>query len=827
MGLGWNRIIKNTLLPLKRLVDEMFIPEQKQKAPPIPTTAYACEKYLQSMIPLVLPNQVNFCACLSKNCHEFTVSEDRSAKQCRLCRQPLISFHHARLQHIMQQLFDRLGKTMFTAANDLDSFGTNAELKELWHGHRFEHWRRYLNPRAEFFFPMRCNFCGVWLPVPEQAHAGLDIVVTCDVCHSSDSYRFRKDRGSPLNQLLLAHLDGLAPWRNSPKSVTLLAVLSGCIPAGSRFSAENVQPFGFFPTDMLPGVKQGHHKLDLLLSVFREELERAFMEGVKLTWNHDDYEYLPGKVLRSGQVFLSRLLLVAVIGDHPAICEATKTKFSGLNSCRRCAVPGVTMKGSCRMYFPFSRVDHQLKTADFYKRTVIETNNETNNNTGTTDRVLNGVSMLFELHSLYGFLVYLESLEDVLHILSGVSKQVYELLVHADQLDPGTIDAAMESAAFDRPNDGVRRPMRFSSRRKSYTCSTWIFMAYPLAHFFVVDLRVTTAQEVLYCLGVVGFYLMYARGGTSDGEREEFRFAAKRLVQLLEERYGDHYCGVKVHSLLHLIDVWESHGHPSNFWCFSMERFIGEVKSSFTTNGRNLGFTWMKAHARSILVAKLIKPDKFQPNENQAHLGFAPSLEAAQSFPAPLPRNLGDSMRTLLVGRAETRPPPVGVLDGASLALSAPRCLLHQAHRAMVFRAGDWVNVTTSHDECRAFEIRQFWRLQQHGTLYTFFEGTPLISAQSHHGPFKYPVLMPSQKAPVFLSTDTLTCRPLFRGKPGNPVHETSRVVIDFGMLICENPLSWDEDFVPACAVPEPGDLVRLWNRREDKEERLLWTVTK
>ena len=87
----------------------------------------------------------------------------------------------------------------------LGKSGVTFPVKEVWDGYRFKELEWFWNPDKEWYLPIKCNNCEMYIQFDLSSNI-------CQFCHHSvDHSSFKKVKGDPRNIALIGHWDGWQP----------------------------------------------------------------------------------------------------------------------------------------------------------------------------------------------------------------------------------------------------------------------------------------------------------------------------------------------------------------------------------------------------------------------------------------------------------------------------------------------------------------------------------------------------------------------------------------------------------------------------------------
>lgn len=480
---------------------------------------------------------------------------------------------------------------------------------EIWDGDRFRELSWFWNPDESWLLPARCpeRCCNGVISSNEIEEAICDanseeiVEIECPYCFNIFRH-IPKYANGPRNIAYIGHWDGWSPFRSSHKSGAIEVTIATMLKQ-ERCSVREVYVLGFVPANRVPN--DNPHALDPFLAPFVEDVKIGFIDGYDVEYACD----IDGLPNRNDKI---RHLLLCFTGDYPGICEVGKFLRGGKSSCRRCKVLGVNLEqsnhnqkyyGKNRYHSRYFWEKRNLDTELPFMMEVQEEERKSNRKKLSSEYGYTGVSLLHQLHGLYGFDVLQDCVYDIHHNFPlNVIKNQIDRMVEERIIDSQEVERNISKIPWTTALSAGRMPSGFHSRRGFWKAEEYRKFAFPASEVVLSNVLPDEEKEIWTIVArLTEMHFYSGRSGWTDDMIEHSLQLAKRFNILVEEIQGLHMCVVTNHNLMHIPEDLKRFSASDNYWCYPFERAVKKY-SSRSNNCKHFEYTFAKAECRRELL---------------------------------------------------------------------------------------------------------------------------------------------------------------------------------------------------------------------------------
>lgn len=485
--------------------------------------------------------------------------------------------------------------------NESDTF-----YNEIWDGERFSELSWFWNPNTSWILPARCpeRWCsGVVSSHDIEDAPGGDStdekVLECPNCYCEFTYKVKHAKGDPRNLAYIGHWDGWSPYKSGNHKCGAIEVSIATMRKQERCTIDEVYVIGFVPSNLVP--TDNPNSLDPFLQPLVREIKDGFIDGYEV-------EHKGGLPGFQTEKVLIRHLLLCWTGDYPALCEVGKLLNGGVSPCRRCKLKGVDLPdanhhqkyyGNCRYHAKYPWEQRVLQSEVSTMEEIQHEERKTVRKKLSSQHGYTGVSVLHELHSLYGFDVIRDLVYDVHHNLPlNVIKNQIDRLIDNGILNPKQVEQRLQKIPWTNEFTCGRQPVGFDTRRGHWKAEEYKKFAFPSSEVVLDGLLPEPEFEIW--TNIARLTEMHFYSGRSGWSQEDISNSYKlsaRFNILVEEIQGLGMCVVTNHNLLHIPEDIKRFSSTDNFWCFPFERAVKKYTSR-SNNCKHIEVTYAKAEAR-------------------------------------------------------------------------------------------------------------------------------------------------------------------------------------------------------------------------------------
>ena len=251
--------------------------------------------------------------------------------------------------------------------------------------------------------------------------------------------------GDPRNLAFIGHWDGCSPYKHSNHSSGAIEVTVANMRKSERLKVEEVYVLGFVPFNQVP--KDNPHLLDPFLQPLVDEIKEGFINGITV-----DYVYNGEDIPKGNRI---RCLLLCFTTDYPGICEVGKFLNGGRSPCRRCKVKGERIPTAChnQMYYAENRFHARYPWQEVQVSQEVDIMSEIQGEQRKSVRKklssqygFTGISVLHQLHALYGFDILKDLVYDIHHLLPlNLIKNQIDRFVEEGLLNPKDVERKLRT----------------------------------------------------------------------------------------------------------------------------------------------------------------------------------------------------------------------------------------------------------------------------------------------------------------------------------------------------------------------------------------------
>lgn len=478
---------------------------------------------------------------------------------------------------------------------------------EIWDGDRFSELSWFWNPDAEWILPAKCpeNFCSGVVSsddieaAPPGEGTDDEKVLECPNCYNTFSYKVKHAKGDPRNLAYIGHWDGWSPYKSGNHKCGAIEVSIATMSKQERCKVDEVYVTGFVPSNLVP--TDNPNALDPFLKPLVREIKDGFIDGYEV-------EHKGGLQGFESEKVLIRHLLLCWTGDYPGLCEVGKFLNGGVSPCRRCKLKGVNLPsanhyqkyyGNCRYHVKYPWEPRVLEDEVCVMEEIQTESRKTVRKKLSSQHGYTGLSVLHELHPLYGFDVIRDLVYDIHHNLPlNVIKNQVDRLVETGILNSKQVEQRMQQIPWSREFTSGRQPVGFHTRRGHWKAEEYKKFAFPASEAVLDGLLPDREFEIwtnVARLTEMHFYT--GRFGWSPEEISNSYKLSARFNILVEEFQGLNMCVVTNHNLLHIPEDIKRFSGTDNFWCFPFERAVKKYVAR-SSNCKHIEVTYARAEAR-------------------------------------------------------------------------------------------------------------------------------------------------------------------------------------------------------------------------------------
>ena len=419
--------------------------------------------------------------------------------------------------------------------------------KEIWDGDRFSELPWFWNPDAQWILPARCpeNFCNGVVSSDDIESAPPvegteEKVLECPNCYNTFSYKVKYAKGDPRNLAYIGHWDGWSPYKSGNHKCGAIEVSVATMNKQERCKVDEVYVIGFVPSNLVP--TDNPNALDPFLYPLVRELKNGFIDGYEV-------EHKGGLQGFKSEKVLIRHLLLCWTGDYPGLCEIGKFLNGGVSPCRRCKIKGVDLPnanhyqkyyGNCRHHMRYPWELRVLEDEVFVMEEIQTESRKTVRKKLSSQNGYTGLSVLHELHLLYGFDVIKDLVYDIHHNLPlNVIKNQVDRLVETGILNSKQIEQRMQQMPWSREFTSGRQPVGFHTRRGHWKAEEYTKFAFPASEAVLDGLLPDREFEIWTNLGRLTEMHFYSGrfGWTPEEISNSYKLSARFNI-LVEEFQG-------------------------------------------------------------------------------------------------------------------------------------------------------------------------------------------------------------------------------------------------------------------------------------------------